>query len=80
MNTLADQWEKYRAAVLHPKAPPNQIIETRRAFYAGALATLTLQIAVIGHPDISEAAALALIQSWHDECASFARQVTAGQA
>lgn len=33
-----------------------------------------------GHPDISEAAGIAIIEGWQDECTHFRQQVAAGQA
>jgi hypothetical protein len=38
---LKQAWLSYLAAVLPPNAPSAQVIETRRAFYAGAQALMT---------------------------------------
>jgi hypothetical protein len=34
--TVRDEWNEYRQKVLPPTAPPIQVRECRRAFYAGA--------------------------------------------
>lgn len=52
-HVLARAWESYRAKVLPPDAPDVQVVETRRAFYAGA--TIVLEICKrVGAPDVSE--------------------------
>jgi len=35
-NKLQKGWESYRVNVIHPDAGPNQITESRNAFYGGA--------------------------------------------
>lgn len=37
---MREQWETYQSAVIPPEAPPVQLKESRRAFYAGAQALL----------------------------------------
>lgn len=39
-------WESYLREVISPAAGPNQISETRRAFYAGAAAVFGLIVAL----------------------------------
>jgi hypothetical protein len=36
---IADGWESFRKGVIHPKAPPDQLSEMRKAFFAGAIHT-----------------------------------------
>jgi hypothetical protein len=45
--TLGEAWESYRKKVVPPTATSAQVYECRRAFYAGAIAAMTLQIGVI---------------------------------
>jgi hypothetical protein len=40
VGTLRDGWRAYSAEVLPKSAPTTQVIETRRAFYAGAWETI----------------------------------------
>jgi hypothetical protein len=40
-NIIFNQWKSYRQQVLPPTAGETQVIETRRAFYAGASAALS---------------------------------------
>lgn len=42
MSAMADIWESYVAKVLPSDAPEVQVFETRRAFYSGALAIVSL--------------------------------------
>jgi dsDNA-specific endonuclease/ATPase MutS2 len=35
MKSLAEQWATYRERVVPEDAPPVQVVESRRAFYAG---------------------------------------------
>lgn len=79
MNTIQQEWESFRDEVIPDDAPNIQIIEMRRAFYAGAQAVLNLQIAITG-PEISEDAGAAIIEGWHDELRIFADQVRKGKA
>lgn len=43
MNTLQQEWEKYRTLV-YEGAPPMQLKELHQTFFTGALSTLTLII------------------------------------
>lgn len=42
--TLFDAWAKYRAQVVPEDAGKNQIIETRAAFYAGAVSAIAILV------------------------------------
>jgi len=35
------EWDSFRARVMHPQSPPNQVTEMKNAFYAGALSAFT---------------------------------------
>lgn len=39
--TMAMKWQAFRRDVIHPNAPATQVIEMRRAFYAGSFAILS---------------------------------------
>lgn len=42
MKTVKDEWQSYKREVLAPDAPAIQVIETQKAFYAGAKSLLYL--------------------------------------
>jgi hypothetical protein len=42
MGKFKDRWKEYKGLVIHPDAGPVQKEETRRAFYAGALAVFDI--------------------------------------
>jgi hypothetical protein len=72
--TIAEEWEGYREAVIPKNAGEVQIMETRRAFYAGALALSTL---IAGFSDKeSDAEADRLL----DELVAFNEMVKDGKA
>jgi len=48
--TIADFWTSYRRDVVPADAPPVQLIECRRAFYAGAAAMLSGMMDAAGEP------------------------------
>lgn len=45
-NLIADEWETYRREIVPADAPPVQIQETRRAFYAGVHAALAIMFEI----------------------------------
>lgn len=45
---LKESWETYRAEAIQKDASPGRIMETRRGFYAGAIATFSLLCAASG--------------------------------
>jgi hypothetical protein len=77
---LQEAWLSYVGEVLPPDAPPVQVVETRRAFYAGARA---LQAAVFGAlsggPDAT-AEDINVMQSLQGELEGFNADVKAGRA
>lgn len=70
------QWRSYRAEVLPANAPTVQMVECRRAFYAGAQALRTAFLDTSDDPR-TEAAELLAIE---DELHQFLRDVKAGNA
>ena len=79
MNTIQEQWEMYEKLVLSKDASPIQLLETRRAFYAGFEAMLRVQWAIAGN-EYSEDAGVAMLEGCYEESRAFARLVTDGKA
>ena len=81
LNTIAEAWERLVKEVLPPGLLPKsaQYIETRRAFYAGA-ALMHSKMTCLGDGDVSEDAAVAMIDGWSEEISLFAEQVSRGEA
>ena len=77
--SIGEQWESYARDVLPRDCPKVQVLETRRAFYAGAHATL-MTFNRIGEPDISETAGVMAIAHLVAECQRFLDEVKAGRA
>lgn len=74
MNTIQHQWDAFRALVVPQDAPPMQVREMRRAFYAGAEAMSRINFAV-GDANVSEQAGIEILEGVQDELARFAQQV-----
>ena len=70
-------WEKFRLLCVPADAGTVQIIETRRAFYAGADYLLKELLRLGALPDAEGEQHL---QDMHDECAEFARCIAKGEA
>lgn len=51
--TIKDKWNGYLESVVPATASIAQVTETRRAFYAGALAVMFIN-SRIGEPDVTE--------------------------
>jgi hypothetical protein len=81
LNTIVEAWDRLVKEVLPDGLSPSstQYIETRRAFYAGA-ALMHSKMTGLGDGDISEDAAMAMIDGWGEEIRLFAEQVSKGQA
>ena len=79
MRTIADQWADFERLVLPKSAGAVQRQETRRAFYAGAQAALTVAIQ-IADADPSDEAGAAMLEGLHDECRRFGEEIAAGRA
>lgn len=77
MNTIKDEWDRFEKSVINPDAPPVQRAEMRRAFYGGATAMLFM---MIRNAKNSDAAGMALIESWREEVHQFAVEVIGGRA
>ena len=80
LNRIERLWLDYRNTVIAPNAPSVQIIECRRAFYAGSLALFTeLQIMLEPgvHPTITDVRKVELVRQ---ELSRFNDQVKRGLA
>jgi len=79
-STVRDAWNSYRASVMPANAPPVQIQECRRAFYAGMEC---LMVAIMGGLDPGSDATegdLDYVAALHQELLNFAQDVRAGRA
>lgn len=59
-NTIKKQWNSYLEKVVPEDAGPNQVLETKRAFYGGALVVYKMMVADI--PDMSDEDGVAMMQ------------------
>lgn len=73
-------WLSYRAVVIPAAAPSVQVIESRRAFYAGAQALLGLLLNQLGPESEPTEADLEMMDEIERELKTFARNVEAGVA
>jgi hypothetical protein len=71
------QWESFAAAVMPPDPAVDQVRTMRWAFFAGAMAALSL-MQEIGGDDITEMAGVEMLEGAHEECKEFARGLAAG--
>lgn len=79
MTSIGAAWESYRREVVPGDAPAVQVQECRRAFYAGAKATLGVLL-VIGDDAVGEDDGVAIIEALHEESRAFMRDVLQGLA
>jgi hypothetical protein len=78
MTTVKKAWESYAAQVLPKEAPAVQVIECRRAFYAGAYSlgvTMTQEVS-----ELPDREAMAAITALRLECSEFLDAVVEGKA
>ncbi len=78
-STVRDAWKSFRDEVIPADAPPVQIQEMRRAFYAGVWTMLTA-CWEITDDSVSVAEGIARLESWSQECRSFQADVLKGLA
>lgn len=77
MNTIQAAWESYKAQVVPKDASKTQVIETRRAFYAGCQTILGITFN-IGDESISQDAGVQMIETLHLECGLFLKGIKSG--
>jgi hypothetical protein len=71
VESVASLFATYRAKVLHPDAPPVQVQECARAFYAGAYFMLMDGLFNIGDQSTSEEEGIAELEKLKDEIEAF---------
>lgn len=80
MKTVAQQWEMLAAQVMPPNAPAMQYQEMRRAFYAGFHAALMSGLAMAEESGDDDDAGAIMMESLHQECQQFAKEIAEGRA
>ena len=78
--SVAEMWATYARGILPRTAGPTQIIETRRAFYAGCFAMQTAYVVGVGDDSVSEDEGEAYMISLHAELTRFFEDVKRGRA
>lgn len=71
MNTIQEQWEDFSKKAIPETAPYLQVLEMKKAFYAGAYGAITVMVK-IGCDDVSEEAGVKIFESIKTECELFA--------
>jgi hypothetical protein len=77
--SIKSEWESYHTTVLPRNAPPIQIMECRRAFYAGAEAFFRC-VYDVGSDDAPEDDGVEYLETLSQELQTFGRDVGAGKA
>ncbi len=77
LETVAESFATYRRKVLPPDAPPIQVVECQRAFYAGVYFCLMNLAYNIGDDSTSEEQGIVELEKLKAECERFA--ATTGQ-
>lgn len=78
---LEEQWLKLRELAIPPDAPARQLIEMRRAFYAGAAAFFDIQLnAYDGSTPEPTDEDLQVITDLNDEMLQFGKNIADGVA
>lgn len=72
--SVRDGWNEYLRLVLPAGAPPVQVQECRRAFFAGA-AQVVLIMERIGEDDVSENAGVEILEATRQELQRFVAAV-----
>jgi len=70
--TIQENWEGYRKDIVHPEAGPEQLQETKMAFYGGASSILDILLAISDDDEYTDDAALAILESLKEEARAFA--------
>lgn len=73
------EWRTYAERVVPEDAPPVQIQESRRAFYAGAQSFLNIMMVRLDPDTEPTDADLHMMDEIHDELQQFMRDVVAGK-
>lgn len=79
MPIISDEWQSFRRSVIPASAPPVQIRESKRAFYAGAASLFSAIIAILD-PSSNEPTEqdLRVMDSINQELQEFQKGLIAG--
>lgn len=77
--TLAEMWAGFANAVIPAGASPEQIRDTRRAFYGGAWVIFT-RVSFLAEDAVTEKEAVRRMQAWQAESLAFCDLVKQGKA
>jgi hypothetical protein len=80
MKLIETEWNNYRNAVIPKDAPPVQVVESRRAFFAGAWALYALQMNHLDEDREPTEADLKFMASLDAEMRQFGERVKKGWA
>ena len=72
-------WMEYRQRVIPKHAPPIQLIETRRAFYSGSAALLSILMTQLEADQEPTEADLQMMDLIHQELRQFSQDVADGK-
>lgn len=78
--SLADEWAEFARLVVPKNAPPRQVVEMRRAWYAGAAAILSLVSGGLDADHEPTDLDVAYLKSLHQELVTFAIDISQGSA
>lgn len=73
--SIAQSFESYRREVIPPDAPPLQIEECRRAFYAATYNMLMTLLITVGDDSTDEEEGIATLERLKAECETFAASI-----
>jgi hypothetical protein len=74
------EWGTYRTRVMPKQVSPVQLLETRRAFYAGGASLLALMMRNLEGGEDATEADLIMMDQVHEEFQQFNRDVLSGKA
>lgn len=77
---IEKSWLSYRTECIHAEAGQLQLIESRRAFYAGARALLTAITDILEPGEEATDADIAMLEAIHVELNDFMDALKAGKA
>ncbi|HEX6824760.1 MAG TPA: hypothetical protein VF077_00475 [Nitrospiraceae bacterium] len=76
--TLGGNWRKYRKEVIPWNAPPVQVMESQRAFYAGAWTLYNMILGNLDEGDEPTPKDLDLMAKLYEEMTSFNERIRRG--
>jgi hypothetical protein len=76
---IADGWKEYRTQVISPDAPEVQLIECKRAFFAGARSLMSSMQALIDLNEEPTEDQMLMLDDIEDEMARYAQDVLTGR-